>query len=107
MTKCSNTAVSCELQETGAPEAEITLSTVGAEVLRALVLGLVLRKTASGWSFVGPFQNPSTSDVSSDAVGSLLSYGYVQLGDDGLVSVTDLGQNALSHCIRKAVHITS
>lgn len=79
------------------------LSTKELEVLRALTLGLELRETACGWSFVGPFQEPERSGVDSATMQSLLDGGLVQRGPTGAGLLTTSGENILREGTKAAL----
>lgn len=71
------------------------------EVLRALVLGLDLRKTIGGWRFVGPWQDPEKSGVASAVMLELLENGLVEHGG-GCAKITACGHDALRHSTEAA-----
>ena len=71
------------------------LSGARYEVLRALALGLELRGTPAGGSFVGPFQEPPHSAVSAAVMADLFAAGFVSSGEDSRVEITEAGRCVL------------
>jgi hypothetical protein len=71
------------------------LSGGAIEVLRALVLGLDLRETATGWLFVGPEQKPEHSWVRPDTMSELLGKGFIQRTENGFAKLTPRGSEEL------------
>src|ERR1700683_2839211 len=74
------------------------LSTGAWETLRALALGVRIREFADGWRAVGPWQEPSSSGISSPVIGELLGAGFVlreTLGLGCYLALTGGGSKAL------------
>lgn len=70
------------------------LSPAGREILRALAVGLQLRRFDEGWRFVGHWQEPATSAVGHETIRALLDAGYI-LEHEQRGSITDAGRAVL------------
>jgi hypothetical protein len=67
------------------------LPTACLEVLRALAVGLDLRKIDEGWCFVGLWQDPSVSGIASETMLPLLADDYVrEIGGRGEITAAGL-----------------
>ena len=91
------------LASSSLPDRAAPITDRAIEVLRAIVLGLDLRETASGWHFVGPFQDPKHSGVDSATMQSLLDGGLVQRGPTGAGLLTTSGENTLGESSKEAL----
>jgi hypothetical protein len=71
------------------------LSSTATEVLRALILGMELRRQAIGWEFVESWQEPKSSNIDDSILSELLEAKTIRVVDDR-AALTELGREYLS-----------
>jgi hypothetical protein len=76
------------------------------EVLRALVHGLELREVNGEWIFVGHWQEPARSSVSSAVMQELFGFQFICRLDSSQVAITKDGEQALSRSTTDAIAAT-
>jgi len=82
------------------------LSAGAWEVLRALTLKIRIREFVDGWQAVGPWQEPTTSQLDSGVVRELLDHGFATREDLGIgryLSITPLGERLLDKKTRDEI----
>jgi hypothetical protein len=83
----------------------VPLSGAAAEVLRALVLGLDLREGPSGWTFIGPWQDPPRSGVRGAVMAELFGGGFLRRDGDGSLVITPEGESRFSQLTKEALSV--
>ena len=83
------------------------LSGAAREVLRALVHGLDLREIDGAWSFVGHWQDPARSGVTSAVMCELFGFGFICRLDGSGAVITKDGEQALSRSTIDAIAAAS
>lgn len=67
--------------ETGSESIRLARAAMGG--LRAMAIGLPLRKSCGRWVFAGPLQPPERAWVANETLAELVSHGIIAIRSDG------------------------